>query len=201
VLFDLGKTKPHEEDFVLDDPPKVVPDPTMPFPFEKLTGAVFDEKRIYRYVLWRVLKEKGGAILWICLNPSTADEDVDDPTVRRIVDYSKRWGYANCVIANLFAFRATDPKAMKAAEDPVGPENMAWLKRLRGQAVTCVAAWGHNGCHRRTGRATLKELLPLGPIHCLGMTKAGHPMHPLYLAKTCKPRLFGRAALAAMFED
>jgi len=147
------------------------------------------------------LKEKGDTILWVGLNPSTADEDTDDPTVRRMVDYSKRWGYANVIVANLFAFRATDPKVMRKAADPAGPENWNWLKRLYGQSRICVVAWGNGGAHKWTGRRTLKMLLALGPVYCMKTTKMGHPGHPLYLSHELKPQPIGEKALAEMFED
>ena len=193
ALFEIGERK------LIEAPPPPPPEPkkpeppdlTMPMPFPKLTGAVLDNTRTYRYVLWRVLKEKGDTILWIGLNPSTADEDTDDPTIRRVVNYSRDWGYANVLMANLFAFRATDPKEMKKAADPFGKDNNDWLIKLRKQSQLCVAAWGNAGCLKWSGHRLLKQFKELGltPIHCLGITKVGHPRHPLYMKRSAKPVL------------
>jgi hypothetical protein len=192
-LFDVGETKPiPPPPPPPPEPPKIeLPDPTMPMPFEKLTGAAFDEKRIYRYMLWRRILEKGNTITWIGLNPSTADEEVDDPTVKRVVSFSKAWGYAKVYMVNLFAFRATNPKDMKKAADPGGPENLGWIVKLCNQSQMCLAAWGNNGSFGGSGKNLLKQLdyLGIGPIHCLGVTKKGHPKHPLYLSRNTKPQI------------
>lgn len=122
--------------------------------------------------------------MFIGLNPSTADEINDDPTIRRCVAFAKAWGYAGLCMANLFAYRATNPRDMKVAADPVGPDNDAHLCRLGQRAGVIVAAWGVNGMHK--GRAAqVRKLLPA--LHCLALTKDGHPGHPLYLPGTLTP--------------
>ena len=122
--------------------------------------------------------------MFVGLNPSTADEIKDDPTIRRCVAFAKAWGYAGLCMANLFAFRATNPRDMMVAADPVGPENDAHLGMLGQRAGVIVAAWGVNGTHKRRA-AQVRKLLPA--LHCLAITKGGHPSHPLYLPKTLTP--------------
>lgn len=122
--------------------------------------------------------------MFVGLNPSTADETQDDPTIRRCIAFAKDWGYAGLCMTNLFAFRATDPKDMKAAAEPTGSENDMHLKALAEGAGVIVAAWGANGTYK--GRdAEVRRLLPA--LHYLALTKDGHPGHPLYLRKTLTP--------------
>jgi len=146
--------------------------------------AVLSEDRIYRYALYRRWDDALPNLVWIGLNPSTADEIIDDPTVRRIVDFSKAWNYGGAVLLNLFGLRATDPKDLRTASDPVGPANDAALTKLcEGHEV--ILAWGvHGGLHGRD--ETVTDLLRTAnprQVYCLGRTKGGHPKHPLYLAK------------------
>jgi len=123
--------------------------------------------------------------MFIGLNPSTADESKDDPTIRRCMNYAKDWGYTALVMANLFAFRSTDPRRMLLCEDPVGPSNNDYLLGFAEGARLIVAAWGTGGDH--LGRArSVKTMLP--PMHVLRLTKGGHPGHPLYLPKSLRPQ-------------
>jgi hypothetical protein len=156
---------------------------TKMLPFEPLTGAEFDETRVWRYSLWRKLRKTGKTILWIGLNPSTADESVDDPTVHRMVDYSWRWGFAMVYVANIFAYRSTDPRPLRDIVDPVGAENNRWIARLRKQSDLCICAWGNWARVRNRGDEVLKLLEKYGPLHCMGLNKTGYPKHPLYLRK------------------
>lgn len=147
--------------------------------------------RTYRYTLWREWIGGDGYAMFVGLNPSTADETQDDPTIRRCIGFAKSWGYAGLCMTNLFAFRATKPEDMKAAADPVGPENDTHLRTLAAEAGVIVAAWGANGTYR--GRdAEVQKLLP--SLHCLALTKGGHPGHPLYLLKTLSPVPMGSNA-------
>lgn len=125
--------------------------------------------------------------MFIGLNPSTADEVKDDPTIRRCVAFAKDWGYNALCMTNLFAFRATDPAVMLAAPDPVGPDNDRHLVNLSRGAGVIVAAWGTNGAFLGRDRE-VQALLP--GLHCLRKTKHGHPSHPLYLPGTLTPVLF-----------
>lgn len=141
--------------------------------------------RTYRYTLWRDFGGGGnGYAMFIGLNPSTADELNDDPTIRRCVAFAKSWGYEALCMTNLFAFRATEPADMIAAADPVGPENDGHLIDLASNAGVVVAAWGTNGTHM--GRdAAVRALVP--GLHCLKKTLSGHPGHPLYLRADLTP--------------
>src|SRR5437763_12292606 len=104
--------------------------------------TVFSACRAYRYALWReAAPGRPGYALVIGLNPSAADETADDPTVRRCRDFARRWGYGALCLANLFAYRATEPAALKAAAAPVGRGNDRWLTRLAAAAGVVVAAW------------------------------------------------------------
>jgi hypothetical protein len=122
--------------------------------------------------------------MFIGLNPSTADETNDDPTVRRCINYAAGWGYRALIMTNIFAFRATDPYDMMMAEDPGGEDNDIWLKRAANEANMVVAAWGTHGAYQARGAAVSKML---NPLHVLRLTKDGHPAHPLYLPKTLTP--------------
>jgi hypothetical protein len=146
--------------------------------------TIFSPCRIYRYALWREWIGGDGYVMFVGLNPSTADEILDDQTIRRCIAFAKAWGYGGLYMTNLFAFRATKPKDMKVVDDPIGPENDLYLMALAEEAGVIVAAWGANGTHR--GRdAEVRRLLPT--LHCLSLTKDGHPGHPLYLLKTLTP--------------
>ena len=127
--------------------------------------------------------------MFIGLNPSTADETNDDPTIRRCIRFAKRWGYSGLCMMNLFAFRATSPEDMKAIEnrDPVGPDNDRALIDIAEDADVIVAALGTHG--KYMGRdEEVKAMLP--QLHYLRLTKDGFPSHPLYLPKTLRPILW-----------
>lgn len=149
-------------------------------------GAIFSPDRAHRYSLWRFLDEGDGDIAFIGLNPSTADETVDDPTIRRCIGFARRERRRRLWMLNLFAFRATDPKVMKRADDPVGANNDKALLAVAGTpGALVVACWGAHGDHQDRGRQVLALLLDAGiTVHTLGWTKGGHPKHPLYLSKT-----------------
>ena len=150
------------------------------------TGALFSECRTYRYGLWRTW-QPGPYAMFIGLNPSTADETKDDPTIRRCIAFAKAWGYSGLYMANLFAFRATDPREMKKAFSPVGPSNDHHLVRIAEDAGVVIAAWGQHGTHLNRDKA-VRSLVP--GLHYLRLTKEGHPGHPLYLPGDLKPQVW-----------
>lgn len=143
---------------------------------------------LYRYVLTRTWDEspKPKTVLFCCLNPSTADAQKDDPTLRRMIGFAHAWGFGRLAVVNLFAFRATNPVEMMAATDPVGPENDAWIASLSSAADLTVAGWGDLGFHR--GR-DLEVMKLLKSPHCLALTNKGRPRHPLYLRRDLRPIL------------
>ena len=147
-------------------------------------GASFSRCGRYRYSLWRRWDPGKPVVLWLCLNPSTADAVEDDPTLRRCMGFARDWGYGTSITGNLFAYRATDPEMMKRAGDPVGPNNNRALKRLAARADLVVAAWGNDG--NLLGRADWARGHIPG-LHYLKMNSSGEPAHPLYLPKTLKP--------------
>ncbi|HGY1009434.1 TPA: DUF1643 domain-containing protein [Aeromonas salmonicida] len=151
---------------------------------ELASHAVLSECRCYRYALSRVWDSSKPYALFIGLNPSTADETEDDPTIRRCIGFSKSWGYGGLVMANLFAYRATDPDDMKVAAEPIGIANNDWLTELSNKAEVVVAAWGNHGAFKQRSshvRGFLTEL------HYLKLNQSGEPAHPLYLKSTLTP--------------
>jgi len=150
------------------------------------SGAQFSADRQYRYALWRVWDEGGGIVRFIGLNPSTADERVDDPTIRRCVNFARCWGFGGVYMLNIFAYRATDPKAMREAADPVGPDNDRFLRMYLEEAGLNIACWGTHGSYRSRGEEVIRLLGRENLAH-LGLTKGGDPRHPLYLRKDVEP--------------
>ena len=125
------------------------------------------------------------------LNPSTASALRNDPTVERCERRARSWGYGGFRVTNLFAWRATDPRNLKATPDPVGPENDAHLLRGTRWADRVFAAWGVHGSHRDRASEVLAELHGRGTaLYHLGLTRDGHPRHPLYVAYSTKPTLW-----------
>jgi hypothetical protein len=143
--------------------------------------AIFSPDRRHRYVLRRDVAplDGKGTVAFIGLNPSTADETQDDPTIRRCISFARRWGFAELVMLNLYAWRATDPSELLApGTDPFGSENLGFLQDESLAADLVVVAWGTHGALDGPG---ITNFLPK-PLHCLGRTKDGHPRHPLYVS-------------------
>ncbi len=149
-----------------------------------MIGAEFSPDRIYRYALYRIWDESKPKVMFVGLNPSTADESVDDPTIRRCKRFAADWGYGEMIMANLFALRATDPKIMMSHDAPIGPENNSWLRDLARQADLIIGAWGNHGGYVNRDRVVI-AFLP--QMMCLGLTKKGKPKHPLRLRADTQP--------------
>lgn len=147
-------------------------------------AAHFSDCHRYRYSLQRVWAPKQRHVLIIGLNPSTADHQQDDPTIRRCIMFAQRWGYGGLTMANLFAYRSTDPGALKLVGDPVGPANNDWLQRLAQQSDLIVAAWGNDGAYLNRS-SEVREML--GPLTVLKLNQSGEPAHPLYLKADLQP--------------
>lgn len=144
------------------------------------TGATFSPCRIYRYALWRIWDDTKPFAMFIGLNPSTADEIENDPTVRRCINFAKSWGCGGLYMTNIFAFRSTDRSVMKSHPLPIGDENDKYLLELALAAGVIVCAWGTDGAHLGRGEQ-VKSLLSTHELMCLNHTKHGHPQHPLYV--------------------
>jgi hypothetical protein len=150
--------------------------------------AVYSDCERYRYVLTRVWDGRGGRALFVMLNPSTATEVQNDPTVERCERRARALGFGAFRVVNIFAWRATDPRDMRAAADPVGPGNDAAIGDSAVWADRIVCAWGAHGAHLRRGAAVERLLRATGrELTVLGLTKAGHPQHPLYIGYDRQP--------------
>lgn len=152
------------------------------------SSAVYSPCDHYRYDLTRVWDATGAKVLFVMLNPSTATERQNDPTVERCERRARALGFGAFRVCNIFAWRETDPKLMRAQTDPVGPENDAAIAAGCDWADRVICAWGTHGAHLSRGPAveTLIRNTGAAPYH-LGLTKHGHPRHPLYLAYTTDP--------------
>lgn len=144
----------------------------------------------YRYLLWRTWNERRPHLLWILLNPSTADGETDDQTLRRCIAFSQAWQYGGLEIVNLFAFRTSRPQDVRKIADPVGPDNDHYIAAAAARAVDIVVAWREGGAYQQRDRAVLALLAQCATPHlfCLGTVQSGRPRHPLRIAG-CTARL------------
>lgn len=130
----------------------------------------------------------GDYLMVIGLNPSTADDMNDDPTIRRCIDFAKRWGYGALCMTNLFAWRATNPDDMKAQPDSIGMDNDQWLLDCADGAGLILAAWGKHGTHLHRGDLVTRLLARNGfTLHALKKNGDGSPQHPLYVPAITEP--------------
>lgn len=143
-------------------------------------GARLSDCGTYRYSLTRRWGTDGTTVLWVMLNPSTADADVDDPTIRRCIGFSKAWGFDGLEVINLFALRATNPKELAHHPSPEGPDNHREHADWKGYCGRTVVAWGAHPMAEVGARSVEKMYVSRGAV-CLGRTKSGHPRHPLYV--------------------
>lgn len=148
-------------------------------------GAIFSPCRIYRYTLHRIWNPHKKFVAFVGLNPSTADENIDDPTIRRCMGFTDAWGFGGLYMLNIFALRSTDPKLLYSTNDPIGEANDFWIRQISSKAGITVACWGNHGLH--LGRGQNAYLLLTRP-HFLKLTGKGEPGHPLYLSKDLKPK-------------
>lgn len=158
---------------------------------DAVSTAVYSDCQRYRYTLTRIWQPKGRKALFIMLNPSTATEVQNDPTVERCERRARALGFGAFRVTNIFAWRDTDPRAMRAATDPVGPENDAAILQSCPWADQIICAWGTHGAHLDRGPKITELLRATGrPLYHLGLSKAGHPKHPLYISYAQTPRLW-----------
>lgn len=148
-----------------------------------MTSATLSACRRYRYELWREWEPHSRVCIIIGLNPSTADENADDPTIRRCINFAKGFGCGSLCMLNLFAFRATNPEDMKREADPVGPTNDGVLRTTcaaTSREKIIIAAWGKHGSLNGRDQQVC-QLLKKFKLHCLKLNGDGSPAHPLYL--------------------
>jgi hypothetical protein len=163
----------------------------------KSGGAVFDATENYRYLLWRNIADDGGNVfsdqgilLVIMLNPNTADETRNDPTIRRCIGFAKSWGFHRLEVVNLFAVCAEKPPMLRKFQNPIGKHNDLIIQERLAQAGRVIVAWGNHG--RLLGRDAdvLSRLQPGIALECFGTTKSGMPRHPLYVRADIQPSRF-----------
>lgn len=150
----------------------------------QFNGAIFSEDRVYRYLLRRKIGVQRTTCLFMMLNPSTADEKRNDPTVTRCIGFAKHWGFGRLEVCNIFAYRATDPKELYDLEYPsqvIGPDNDMHIRHAIERADRVVCAWGNHGVLFGRGifireAIMLQDRFPLA----FKITNKGQPIHPLY---------------------
>lgn len=162
-------------------------------------GAIFSPCGKFRYRLWRRWGA-GRSLVAIGANPSTATAELDDPTVRRWIDYAKQWGFGGLDVVNVFGLRSTDPRGLASVDDPVGPKNDGQILAAAYLGGMVLASWGEPwkkagaavsalaAQRQREIRNLLVDVMGLS-VFCLGTTKSGAPRHPLYLRKDERTRL------------
>jgi hypothetical protein len=148
-------------------------------------GAVISDCQTYRYVLWRSLSGAGlaGSVLWVAVNPSTATATENDATIRKVMGFSRRWGFAQARVVNLYALRSRDPKLLLTHPNPIGPENDKYIRVEASEADAVVLAWGNNAKPERAKsvQQAIEVWAEHKPIWHLGLTGRGQPSHPLML--------------------
>ncbi|KAF0676567.1 DUF1643 domain-containing protein [Profundibacterium mesophilum] len=153
------------------------------------SSALYSPCERYRYELTRVWDSAGARVLFVMLNPSTATELANDPTVERCERRARALGFGGFRVCNIFAWRDTDPRALRRANDPVGPQNDAAIAGSAEWADSIVCAWGTHGAYQDRGPAVETLLRQAGhEISHLGLTKHGHPKHPLYIPYAAQPQ-------------
>jgi len=154
-------------------------------------GAVISDCGLYRYQLARRVSDHPSVLNFIMLNPSTADATVNDPTISRCIGFCIALGYGQLVVTNLYALRATDPRALRKAEAPIGPDNDHWLLQTARRSWCRIAAWGNHGRRNNRGGDVLQMFAEHGlTMHKLStLTSSRQPRHPLYLRASLRPTL------------
>jgi hypothetical protein len=158
---------------------------------ETASEAVYSPCESYRYSLTRVWDPSASRLTFVMLNPSKADERKNDPTVERCERRARLWEHGAFRVVNLFAWRDTDPANLRRAESPVGPSNDRFLRDAVGWADQTVLAWGVHGAHLGRSEKVAGLIEKVGkPLYHLGLTKDGHPRHPLYVPYSQQPILW-----------
>lgn len=145
--------------------------------------ATFSRCKTYRYLLEREWDSSKPKVLFVMLNPSTADHKQDDPTIRRCIGFAKDLGFGSLIIGNLFAYRATLPSDLAKAVEPVGPRNLKFLRKACRDADTTITAWGVAHVVKKLNPEKVLKSIDRLETYSLGYCKDGTPRHPLYLKK------------------
>ena len=159
------------------------------------SGAIFDTTNTYRYTLWRSWSPDHPHLTFIMLNPSTADAQRNDPTISRCLAFARDWGFGSLEVVNLFAYKTAYPSDLLRVPDPVGEENDRFLQQAIARSSCIVAAWGTKGILLDRNRQVLQLLTDKQHIYCLGLTRDGHPRHPLYIKGNIQPVPFPASLL------
>ncbi|KKN65504.1 hypothetical protein LCGC14_0481080 [marine sediment metagenome] len=163
---------------------------------EGISGAVFsDPNRRFRYALWRTWNPRGDRLLFVGLNPSTANDIKDDPTIRRVISFAKGWGFGGVLVGNLFSIVSADPSILwttPSVGQPGGPNDTA-LRQMRALSSRVLVGWGNHGADAGTRPAEVIALLG-EPVFCLKVTGAGEPNHPLYMRGSSLLKVYHRGA-------
>lgn len=144
----------------------------------------------YRYTLSRQWDENLPTLICVGLNPSTADHKVDDPTIKRCIQYAQSWNYGSLLMLNLFAYRATEPKTLLLVDDPIGKRNNYYLKKNLDPTTKVLLMWGNWGSIQNRNKQVLKMIE--NPF-CLHVNKSGEPAHPLYLKKDLQLQVYKKS--------
>lgn len=156
-----------------------------------LKSADLSEDGIYRYKLGRLWESSKPACGWLMLNPSTADADIDDPTIRKCIGFASRWGFGEIQVVNLYGYRSTSPKQLFEIHDPMGPKNWEHIHYVCSFCNVLIAAWGCESVIKQLNRRGLNAYDTISQIHyrfpnlqiqCLGKSPNGNPYHPLMLS-------------------
>lgn len=163
-------------------------------------SAIISECEKYRYSLSRIWDNSKPLVMFIMLNPSTADADNDDPTIRRCIGYAKDWGYGGIIVCNLFAYRATNPKELLNCDNPFGDENIWHIRQNVDKAEMVITAWGNYPIVDKLlkGLSAFRLIgFAIGRLHYLELSNTRCPKHPLYLKKSLQPKKWNNQSAKA----
>ena len=149
--------------------------------------ARFSDDGKYRYLLGRPISDSPRRLLFIMLNPATADATKNDPTIRRCIGFAGQWGFGTLEVVNLFAFRTAYVAELRKADDPIGAENDKWICDAINAADRVILAWGNHGAYKNRSLQIKRMALEAAQPYHLGLNKTGEPRHPLYLRADTTP--------------
>lgn len=149
-----------------------------------ISDAEFSPCGRYRYTLTRIWDESKPLANWCAMNPSTADQHKNDPTITREINFSKAWGFGGMIKTNIMAFRSPKPEILRVQRDPCGPENLAYIESVAMKADKVIVAWGSHPMNAIWAPWVYAKALKRFSLFCLGQTKDGSPRHPLYVKGT-----------------